>query len=79
MINQVKRELKELGYKISLKTMSWGVHATFVHSASKDRLDYNVFTGEQLSRWKPLFMYQQSNAEKLSLVRQESGIYGLMK
>jgi len=75
-INEVRRELKKLGFKVRLKNLSWGPHAEFY--------DYegnafpSMFSKETLERWKPLIDYKKGLNRRYDAVidKHENFIYG---
>ena len=76
-LKQFKQELKALGFKVSIKTQSYGRHATYIHKALNEELTFNVFTPERLKRWTPLRDWQTANQVRLGVLRQRENIYGL--
>jgi len=52
-IRELKQVLKPLGFKIKIRSMSWGRHATITNLAGDRELTNNVFTSDTLSFWKP--------------------------
>ena len=77
-INDIRRLIKPLGFNVKTKSLSFGVYATFVHIESKQELNFNVFSAEQLERWKPLLDWKLANVKLLSDVKQETDIKGLL-
>lgn len=76
-LKQFKQELKELGFKVSIKRQSHGRHATYIHTALNEELTFNVFTPERIKRWTPLRDWQTRNQVRLGVLRQCENIYGL--
>jgi hypothetical protein len=76
-LKQLKQELKELGFKVSIKTQSYGRHATYIHKGMDEALTFNVFTPERQVRWSPLQKWQIANQVRLGVLRQRENIYGL--
>jgi len=57
-LQELRREIKPLGYKLKTKALSWGRHLTYVHIESKEEFTFNVYASkEQLERWAPLVDY----------------------
>ncbi len=75
-LTQYRKELKKRGYKLSIKTLSFGKAATYTHIKSDDKLNYNVFTEETVARWKPLFDYIEAIKEELEKFK-ISGLKGV--
>ena len=76
-LKQFKQELKALGFKVSIKTQSYGRHATYIHKGMDEALTFNVFTPERVARWAPLREWQTTNKERLTELYKEEKIYGL--
>lgn len=76
-INELRKAIKPLGFKVSVKSLSYGQHATFIHIESGENLNFNVFTPESLKRWRPLFDWIKEHNVDIQELREETGIYGL--
>ena len=77
-LNDLRKALRPLGYKVKTKTLSWGPHATYVHIASGEECTANVFTVETLAKWTPLFAWIKANVETLRALREKTGTVGLL-
>lgn len=77
-LNDLRKAIKPLGYKVKTKTLSWGPHATYVHAATGDECTANVFTADTLAKWLPLFDWIKANIEPLRLLREKTGTVGLL-
>jgi len=66
-LNELRKEIKPLGYKVKTETLSWGRHLTYIHIESGENLTFNVATNEQIRRWKPLHDYLVSIPENTML------------
>lgn len=77
-LNDLRKAIKPLGYKVRIKNLSWGPHATYIHADSGDECTANVFTAETLAKWLPLFTWIKANAEPLRLLREKTGTVGLL-
>ena len=77
-IQDVRKALKPLGFNIKTVSTSWGKAATYIHTESAARLDFNVFTPEQRETWKPLFDWQSANGDALKRVRKNENCTGLL-
>lgn len=75
-LQELRRELRPRGYKVSTKRLSWGRHLTYAHVDSGEKLTGNVFTTEQLKIWQPLFDYLRTIPEDTLLVGDFERIYG---
>ena len=78
-LQQLRKVLKEMGYKVKTKSMSWGRHVTYGHIESGDWLTYNIFTKETFDRWRPLMEWLESNADVLLELKKSEGLYGLQR
>jgi hypothetical protein len=54
-INELRKHLKPLGYKVKTKSYSIGRFVTYVHTATGEELTGNVFSSKTLALWDPLF------------------------
>lgn len=57
--NEIKKDIKKIGYSIKLKDNSSGKHAVYKHDASNDSLTYNVCS--DWTKWRPLKNYLFNN------------------
>lgn len=78
-INDLRKELKPLGFTVAIESQSYGKHAIYRHIATKEQLTFNVFTPDRLAVWGPLIEWREKNKDRLKLVSMYSGkIYGLI-
>ena len=75
-LNELRKALKPLGYKVSTKSLSHGKHATY-HTLDGQSLTGNVFTPESLKTWRPLFDWLKEHDADIQELREYEGIYGL--
>lgn len=75
-LNDLRKALKPLGYKIKTQSLSFGRYATLIHIETGDELTYNVFTPETLERWQPAFDFFKANAEAVKTVIESEEIKG---
>ena len=54
-LNDVRRDLKKLGFKVSIKSFSHGPHAIFMNSSGEKMP--SIFTAESQEEWQPLIDY----------------------
>jgi len=78
-INDVRKAIKPLGYKLKTNQISWGRAVTYIHIATNTELNFNVFTADSLATWKPLLDWLKDNREQLRVVRDNEGCIGLVK
>ena len=76
-IQELRKAIKLLGFKVSTQSMSYGQHATYKTLDSKHSLTYSVFSQETLAIWSPLFAWRKEHREELKELREATGIYGL--
>lgn len=77
-LTELRAAIKPLGYKIKTQRLSWGPHATYIHTESDQECTANVFTPETLAKWTPLFDWIKTNADSLRELREKTGTVGLM-
>lgn len=77
-IQQLRKELKELGYKVKTKTLSWGVHATYVDDHTGEEFTGTVHTAASLTTWLTLIEWLQANEDRLMIFTKLSEIRGLL-
>lgn len=76
-INDIRKAIKPIGFKVKTQSLSWGRHATYIHIDSGQELSFNVFTPDTLARWKPLIDWIKTNNNALEQIRESSDIRGL--
>ena len=76
-VNDIRKAIKPLGFNIKLKSLSWGVHATYIDNTTKRAMP-SIFTRETLKHWKPLIDWRKENREALKSLRSISEIIGLI-
>ena len=77
-INDLRKAIKPLGFKVKTQRLSWGPHATYLHAESGQECTANVFTPETLAKWLPLFDWIKVNADSLRILREKTGTVGLL-
>jgi hypothetical protein len=80
-LNELRREIRKLGFTVKTQMLSWGRHATFVHIESKKELAFNVASEETWKLWQPLLDYlaDRENASRIDTISATEGykLYGL--
>ena len=56
-LKQARKDLKQLGYKISTESLSYSRFATLHHVESGEKNTGNVYTSESIKKWEPAFSY----------------------
>ena len=54
-LRDLKKMIKPLGFKVRIKTLSFGKTMTYVHVATGQANTGNVYSGESIKIWQPLF------------------------
>lgn len=73
---QLRKELKELGYKLSITSSSLGLHATITHTPSGNTHG-NVETAEGLKeRWAKFGDYVANNRQKITEWAKNERVFG---
>ena len=76
-LQDLRKAIAPLGYKIKTKRLSWGPNATFVRTSDGAELTYNVFTPETLAIWTPLFDFLREHSDEVVSIHKNEGVYGL--
>jgi hypothetical protein len=74
----VRKAIKPLGFTFNTKSLSWGLHATYKHIDTGDKLTFNVAPPETWNQWKPLLDWRKENKEQLKVVRENEDCRGLV-
>lgn len=75
-IDELRKELKGLGYKVKLTSMSWGRAATYTDLEGKEMP--SIATKEVWDKWQTLNGYRLNNADRLKELGINEGITGLI-
>jgi hypothetical protein len=76
-LNDLRKLIKAIGYKVETKRLSFGRSATYIHIATGERLTGNVFTSETLKTWQPLLDLLKANPATEVMDRDDK-VYGHM-
>lgn len=76
-LKDLRKVLKPLGFTVTTRAASFGRIATYKHLESGELLTYNVFTAEQLAKWRPIINFRNNNQAALKLVRISEDCIGL--
>ena len=72
-INEARKQLKELGFRLKTESLSWGIHAT-VLDLDGVRMP-SIFSPESLRKWKVAIDWRLELTEDVT--RNGEKIYGL--
>jgi hypothetical protein len=73
-LSELRKELKSIGFKLKVKTMSWGPHITFYHIAGEQRPQI-YHTQDQFDKWFPLNDWLTNHQSEIAELKKE--YYGL--
>lgn len=74
-LNEVRKALKKIGFKLKIETLSWGRHASYVDSLG-ERMP-QIFDKESLSYWQPLIDFRNTHKDELKAIAKEERIIAL--
>lgn len=72
-MKQFRKELKDLGFKVSIKRNSLGSFATYTHIETKNESSM-LYNEETLKLFEPLFNYLSTNRDKVIALAKHNGI-----
>jgi len=75
---ELRKELKEIGYKVKVTNFSFCKHATF-HSLDGRKRPSIFFSQEQRQEWISLHEFQVKNLTRLRVLRENENIIGLLE
>jgi hypothetical protein len=78
-LNELRKELKKIGFNIKTKTYSEFISATFIHIESKQELSFNCGDSSSWDLWKPLAVFCQEHKNDLLQIKNNEKITGLTK
>ena len=73
-LNELRKALKPLGFKLKTQTLSFGRVATFIHAETSQELSFNVFSPQLLERWNPLFKLLEGKTSELEAIKEEEDL-----
>lgn len=76
-INDLRKQLKPLGFNVRTKALSWGTHAEYFRIADHKTVP-TIFTHETLAEWKPFLDWRKENRVALQEIRRVTGVIGLV-
>jgi hypothetical protein len=76
-ITELRKELKSIGFKVKLTSMSWGRAATYTDMDGNHR-PMIFFCDEKIKEWRPLTHYINDNHERLRSLANSEKITGLI-
>ena len=74
-LNDIRKALKTLGFKVRTVTFSWGRQAIYCDADGVEMP--SIFTNNSLAKWKPLIDWGRENQEMLTLLGKNEGIHCL--
>ena len=74
-LKELRKELKAIGFKLTIKTLSWGKHATY-KDINNNELP-SIFTIESKKQWQPLINLLTKNNDSLLKLSKEQNIIAL--
>ena len=75
--NEIKKDIKKIGYSIKLNNYSWGKSVVYKHDASNDSLTYNVCSNWE--KWQALKEYLLSTELECEYFDENGNkIYGIV-
>jgi len=77
-INDIRKQIKPLGFNIRIKSFSYGPHAQWINMATGLVLP-TVFSRESLIDWQPLLDWRLQHDAELQALADQSLIYGLRR
>jgi hypothetical protein len=75
-LNELRKELKAIGYNVRTKTYSWGQSVRYFQISDGRELP-TIFTKESLEHWQPLLKFLRDNTARLKELNKRTKIYGL--
>jgi hypothetical protein len=78
-LNQLRKELKKIGFTVKTETLSWGRHASIIHLESGLRVSKGgVYSKEQAEAFQPFHEFKEKHLQDFKDVKESEGIYGLV-
>lgn len=74
-LREVRSQIKDLGFKLKIKSMSFGRSAVYTKMDGREMPD--IFTSDSLQQWQPLVDWQHENNDDLKELRVIEDILGL--
>jgi hypothetical protein len=74
-INDVRKQLKKIGFKLKTKNFSFGRIASYENTFG-DSMP-TIFTKETLEEWQPLIDWRKEHREELQAIGKSEGIISL--
>lgn len=68
-LQQLRKELKTLGFKVKIKTYSFGKSLIFTDNDGNE--SPTIFTKETLEKWSKLVEYKEKNKVAIKKIRKE--------
>jgi len=66
-----RKNLREIGFKLSMQSVSWGHACTYTHIKTGESMTFNVAPPEAYEKWEPLFQYMRDNKDEVLHLKKE--------
>jgi hypothetical protein len=78
-LNQLRKELKKIGFKLKIETLSWGRHANIIHEESGLRVcSAGVYSKEQAESFQVFHEFKEKHLQHFKDIKESEGIVGLV-
>jgi hypothetical protein len=78
-LNQLRKELKKIGFTVKTETLSWGRHASIVHLESGLRVSKaGIYTKEQAEAFEVFHEFKEKHLQDFKDIKESEGIVGLV-
>jgi len=66
-IQDIRKAVKPLGFKLKTRSLSWGLHATWADG--EGNTCPSIFSPETLAKWQPLLDFRRENGDALRALK----------
>jgi hypothetical protein len=78
-LNQLRKELKQIGFQVKTETLSWGKHASIIHIESGLRVSSGgVYSKEQAESFQVFHEFKEKHLQDFKNIKESEGIIGLV-
>jgi hypothetical protein len=78
-LNQLRKELKQIGFQVKTETLSWGKHASIIHIESGLRVSKGgVYSKEQAESFQVFHEFKEKHLQDFKNIKESEGIIGLV-
>ena len=79
ILNQLRKELKKIGFKLKTETLSWGRHASIIHEESGLRVSKGgVYSKEQAESFQVFHEFKEKHLQDFKDIKESEGLVGLV-